>query len=117
MAASPKSAVVALALCAVADFAAVPAVLSESDSSAPVAFVAGAAVLLGVLTVWAAAGIARGHSWAVPLALVTRAVDVVAALPGLGAGPGPAAAVVTVLVLSGVAVFFVVRLRRTALVG
>jgi uncharacterized membrane protein (UPF0136 family) len=117
LAASSKSAVVALALCAVADFAAVPAVLSESDSGAPVALVAGAAVLLGLLTLWAAAGIARGQSWAVPLALTTRALDVVAALPGLGAGPGPAVAVVTVVLLSAVAVFFLVRVRRTALVG
>ncbi len=117
MPASTKPAVVALALCAVADFAAVPAVLSESDSDASLALVAGAALLLGLLTVWATVGVARGKSWAVPLAVVTRAVDVVAALPGLGAGAGPAAAVVTVMILSAVAAVLVVRVRRTALAG
>ena len=112
MPASTKPAVVALALCALADFAAVPAVTAEADGDAPVLLVGGMALLFGALTVWAALGIAQGRSWAVPLALVIRAVDVVGALPGLGAGPGPAAAVMTVVVLSVVAAVLVLRLRR-----
>ena len=113
MPASTKPAVVALALCAMADLAAVPALVAESDGDAPVLLVGGLALVFGALTAWAAVGIARRSSWAVPLALVTRTFDVAAALPGLGAGPGAAAAVITLIVLSVVAAVLVLKLRQT----
>lgn len=111
-----KPAVVALALCALADLAAAAALIGGSVADGPVVAAGVAALVIGLVTAASAVGIARGVRWAVPLALVTRAVDVLAALPGLGAGPVAAAAVVTVVVLSAVAVVLVLRLRR-ALAG
>lgn len=109
---STKLAVIALALCALADLAAAPALIGEADSDGALVAAGVAAMLLGLLTAVATVGIARGLAWAVPLALVTRTLDVVAALPGLGAGPGPAAGVVAVVLLSAVAAVLVLRLRR-----
>ncbi len=114
MTSSTKPAVTALALCAVADLVAAPALIAGGDSEASMTAVGAGVAVLGVLTVLAAIGVAQGRSWAVPLALVTRIFDVVAALPGLGGGPGPAAAVVTITVLSAVAIVLVLKLRRVA---
>ena len=110
-----RRAVIALGLCALADFAAAPALMGASGADGPMRFLAIAVLGLGILTVIAAVGLARGRSWAAPLAVVTRVIDVVGALPGIGAGLGPAAAVVAVLVLSVVAVVFVLRSRRAPL--
>ena len=109
-----KRAVTALGLCALVDIASAPAIFAASDSDDSLTFLAFAVLALGVLTVAAALAVARGRGWAIPLALVTRVVDVLGALPGLGAGAGPAAAVVTLTALSVVAVVFVLRLQRAA---
>ena len=111
-----KPAVIALVLCALADLAAAPALISGSDSDAPMTLLGVGVIAFGVLTLFAAFGIARLKGWAIPLALVTRVVDALAALPGLGAGSGPAAAVITIVILSAVAVVFVLKLRHTTLV-
>ncbi len=84
MTGSTKRVVVALALCAVVDIAAGPAILASAEPGEGLRALAFLVPALGVLTAFAAAGIARGRRWAIPLALVTRAVDVVGALPGLG---------------------------------
>ena len=112
MTTSTKRAVVALVLCALLDTAAGPVILAEAEPGEALSALAFLILALGVLTAIAAAGIARGRGWAIPLALVTRAVDVLGALPGLGAGPGPTAAVIAVTVISMVAVAFVLGLRR-----
>ncbi len=114
MTSSTKPAVIALALCALADFVAAPALIAGAGSEVSMTAVGAGVALLGVLTVLAAIGITRSRSWAVSLALVTRVIDVLAALPGLGAGIGPAAAVVTITVLSAIAVVLVLKLSRVA---
>lgn len=106
-----KRAVIALVLCALADLAAA-ALLAESDSEASMTLVGVGVMAFGVLTLLAAYGISRLKSWAPPLALVTRVVDCLAALPGLGVGLGPAAAVVTIVILSAVSIIFVVKVRH-----
>ncbi len=115
MTSTSKRAVTALLLCAFADLAAGPAIFAAAESDEALKVLAFVVAALGILTAIAAAGIARGRVWAVPLALAIRAVDVVGALPGLGAGPGPAAGVIAVIVLSGIAVALVLRLRRAPL--
>ncbi len=114
MTSSTKPAVTALALCALADLVAAPALIAGGDSEASMTALGAGVAVLGVLTVLASIGVAQARSWAVPLALVTRIIDVLASLPGLGAGPGPAAAVVAITVLSGVAVVLVLKVRRAA---
>ena len=111
MTSSTKPAVTALGLCAAADLVAAPAFLAGVNSEDSMTLLAVGVAVLGLLTAVAAFGIAQGKRWAVPVALVTRVVDVLGALPGLGAGPGPAAAVATIVVLSAVAVVFVLKLR------
>ncbi len=117
MTSSTKRVVVALVLCAVVDIAAGPAILASAEPGEGLRALAFLVPALGVLTAFAAAGIARGRRWAIPLALVTRAVDVVGALPGLGSGPGPTAAVITVIVVSTLAVALVLGLRRATVLG
>ncbi len=112
MTTSTKRVVAALALCALVDIAAGPAILAEAEPGEALSALAFVVLALGVLTAIAAVGIARGRRWAIPLALVTRAVDVLGAVPGLGAGPGPAAAVIALIVISTVAVVLVLGVRR-----
>ena len=86
---STRTCVVALTVCGVSDLAAVPLL-----------GVIGIAVgILGLLTLVAAFGLARGATGARPLALGTRTVDGLAAVPGLfvASGAETAAAAVTVV--------------------
>src|SRR5690349_23488054 len=91
-----RVAVAVLALCAVSDLAAVPLLIGSDDAPAGVGIAVG---VLGLLTVVAATGLARGARWARPLAIGTRSVDVLAAIPAFAGSTGTetAAAVVTVV--------------------
>lgn len=117
MSSATRAAVAALGVCALLDVMAAPALLSAFDSDTAMTVLAVGVLALGVLTVLAAVGIARGQSWGVPLALVTRAIDVLGALPGLAEGPGPALGVAAVMVASAVAAVLVLRLRRMPIVS
>ncbi len=112
MTSTTKRAVTALLFCALADLAAGPAIFAAAEPEEALKVLAFAVPALGIFTAIAAAGLAGGRAWAVPVALVTRSIDVVGALPAFGAGPGPTAAAITVIVLSGVAVVLVLHLRR-----
>ena len=72
--------IVALALRALSDLAAVP--LLVFTKGGPPAAVGPLVAALGVLTAAAAIGLARNSTWARPLVWTTRIADVVAALPG-----------------------------------
>jgi hypothetical protein len=50
----------------------------------------------------------------VALAVATRGLDIVTALPGLGQGPGQVVAIAFTVVISVAAIVAVVRLRRSA---
>ena len=92
-----QASVLALVVCAVSDLAAAPLLIGSDDAPAGTGI---AIAVLGVLTLLAAVGVARSAGWANPLALGTRVLDVVAAVPALFAGLDVAetsAAVVTVL--------------------
>ena len=88
--------VAALVVCAVSDLVAVPMLMGSEQ--VPAAAGVGVAVL-GLLTLVAAFGLARGAGWSQGLALGTRLVDIAAAAPALvaaGDGAETAAAAVTV---------------------
>ena len=104
-----KPAVIALALCAAADLLAAPALIAGGGDDGARTVVGIATAVLGILTVAAAVGLARGASWAKPLAVATRALDVLSALPGLGAGAAEAVAIGVVTVLSIAAIVLVLR--------
>lgn len=103
-----QASVVALALCAVSDLAAAPLLLGSNDVPSGVGI---GVVAIAVLTLLAAAGIGRGTSYAGPLALTTRAIDVLGLIPLLAGGQeaGVYAAGATTLALSIVAVALVRR--------
>jgi len=88
--------VAVLAICAVSDLAAVPLLIGSDDAPVGLGLAVG---VLGVLTLVAALGLARGSRWARPLAIGTRSVDALAAIPAFGSATGAetAAAVVTVV--------------------
>jgi len=113
MPSAQKPAVILLALCAATDLVAAVPLLAMSGSDGPPIIVGLSTAFFGVLTLIAAIGIARDASWARPLAIVTRSLDVLGALPGLGGGVGPAVAIGAVTVLSVTAVVLVARLGRT----
>jgi hypothetical protein len=75
--------VVTLVVCAVSDLAAVPLL----DAGIAVGIAA-----LGLITLGTAVGVGRGARWGRPLALGTRAVDAVAAIPAVAAADGAQAA-------------------------
>lgn len=109
---SHKTSIAVMVVCAVSDLAAVPLLLGDDDLT-PIGV---AVAVLGMLTLVAAYGLAVSAGWARPLALGTRAIDAVAAVPALFAGPGGAetvAASVTIA-LSLVAIALVLRVDRSA---
>jgi hypothetical protein len=74
--------------------------------------------VLAVLTLLAAVGVGRRSGWGRPLALGTRVLDIVGAVPavgaGAGAGAGATSAAVVTVVLSIVAIVLVLRVDRHA---
>lgn len=106
-----KASVAVLVLCAVSDLAAAPLLIGSDD--VPSGIGVGVAAI-ALLTLLAAVGISRGAGYGRPLALVTRAVDVLGAVPLLAGGQAAsvnAAAAVTVA-LSIAAVVFILRVPR-----
>ena len=105
-----KAAIVLLGACAVSDLAAVPLLLGDTDHIPAAAGVRVA--VLGFLTVAAAVGIARRTPRARGLALSTRIVDIISALPACaaGAGAGVVAAALVTVVISVAAITFLSRL-------
>ena len=108
-----KSAVALLALCAAADLTAAIPLLAMSGPDGPPIIVGLSTALFGVLTVIAAVGIARDASWGRPLAVATRALDVLGALPGLGGGVAQALAIGAVMIVSVASIVLVLRLGRS----
>ena len=108
-----KPAVILLAVCAAVDIISAPPLLLASGEGGPPAILGWLTLVLGVLTAVAAVGMARGAAWAKPLALGGRAVDILSALPGLGAGAGPALIVGAVTILSIVTIVTVWRVDRS----
>jgi len=109
---SHKTSIAVMVLCAVSDLVAVPLLLGDDDL-APFGV---AVAVLGVLTLVAAYGLAVRAGWARPVALGTRAVDAVAAVPALfvGAGAAETAAASVTVALSLVAIALVLRVDRSA---
>jgi len=103
-----QAAVVALALCGVSDLAAAPLLLGSNDVPSGVGI---GVIAIAVLTLLAARGISRGIGYARPLALITRAIDVLALIPLLAGGQEASvyAAGATTVALSVVAVALVRR--------
>ncbi len=100
--------IVALALRALSDLAAVP--LLVFTKGGPPAAVGPLVAALGVLTAAAAIGLARNSTWARPLAWTTRIADVVAALPAFAAGDTAVYAAATVTIaLSIVTIVLLIR--------
>jgi len=98
---------VALALCALSDFAAVPLLVSAKG---PPAAVGALVAALGVVTAAAALGLARNALWARALAWTTRVADLLAALPAAGAGERTAfAAAAVTIALSVIAIVLLIR--------
>jgi hypothetical protein len=105
--------VVGLALCALSDLAAVP--LLVSTKGGPPAPFGALVAALGVLTAAAAMGLARNARWARSLAVTTRIVDVLAALPAIAAGNGTEVLAGTVtMTLSVIAISFLIREASSA---
>jgi hypothetical protein len=98
-----RATIVRVGACAVSDLAAVPLLLGADDIPAAVG---GLVALLGMVTAAAAIGIARRHTWSRHLAVTTRIIDLVFAVPaftaGAGAGPVAAAAVTVALSVSAI---------------
>lgn len=100
-----KPAVILLAVCAASDLLAVPPLLGDEP------FIAVLTGVLGILTIVAAVGLARGASWAKPLALGSRALDILTAVPGFAAEMPAPVIVSVVIVLSLVTIAAVVKAR------
>jgi hypothetical protein len=109
-----KPAVVLVAVCAALDLAAGAALIAASGSDGPPLVVGLVTVVLGVLSVVAAVGLAQGRPWAVGLAVATRGLDILTALPGLGEGPGQVVAIAFTVVISVATIVAVLRTRRSA---
>ncbi|HEX3620823.1 MAG TPA: hypothetical protein VHT97_00750 [Acidimicrobiales bacterium] len=110
-----KPAVVLTALCAVLDLVAGVALMAASGSDSSMLVVGAVTVVLGVLSVVAAVGLAQGRRWAVPLVVATRGLDVVTALPGLGQGPGQVVAIAFTVVISAATIVAVLRVGRSGM--
>lgn len=114
MSSEVKSAAVLLWVCTALDAIAGVALLAASGGDGPDPWVGISALVIAVLTAISAVGLSRGRSWAVPVAVAFRGLDIVTALPGIGAGPGEAIAIAVTVLLSAATIVAVLRTRRLA---